>query len=109
MIRLCATSELPEGQSRGFTAGELQIIAVRRDGRAYLYENRCPHRGVPLEWLPDRFLDDSGSLLQCATHGALFLIENGECVSGPCPGQSLQPVAFEERDGEVWLTSPATD
>ena len=33
MIRLCATSELPEGQSRGFSSGELKIIAVRRDGR----------------------------------------------------------------------------
>ena len=103
MIRLCATSELPEGQSRGFTAGELQIIAVRRVGQAYLYENRCPHRGVPLEWLPDRFLDDSGSLLQCATHGALFLIESGECVAGPCAGQSLRPLDAIERDDSIWL------
>ena len=62
-----------------------------------------PAPGVPLEWLPDRFLDDSGSLLQCATHGALFLIESGECVAGPCAGQSLRPLDAIERDDSIWL------
>ncbi|MBE7373756.1 Rieske (2Fe-2S) protein [Pseudomonas lopnurensis] len=103
MIRLCATSELGEGQSRGFTIDARKVIAIRRDGRLYLYENRCPHRGVPLEWLPDRFLDASGSLLQCATHGALFLIESGECVAGPCAGQALRPLPGIEQDDSIWL------
>ena len=103
MIRLCATSDLLEGQIRGFTLGDLKLLAVRRDGQAYLYENRCPHRGVPLEWLPDRFLDDSGSLLQCATHGALFLIESGECVAGPCAGQALRRLDAVEQDDSIWL------
>lgn len=103
MIRLCATSELLEGQSRGFTIGELKVIAVRRDGRTYLYENRCPHRGVPLEWRADQFLDDSGSLLQCATHGALFLIESGECVAGPCAGQTLRQLDAVEDKDSIWL------
>ena len=56
-----------------------------------------------MEWLPDRFLDESGSLLQCATHGALFLIESGECVAGPCAGQSLRPLDVIERDDSIWL------
>lgn len=105
MIRLCASSELPEGQSRGFNLAALQVIAVRRDGHAYLYENRCPHRGIALEWLPDQFLDPSGSLLQCATHGALFLIESGECVAGPCAGQTLRALQAVEQDGAIWLRS----
>ena len=103
MIRLCATSELPEGQSRGFSVGDVKVIAVRRDGQPYLYENRCPHRGVPLEWQPHQFLDDSGSLLQCATHGALFLIESGECVAGPCAGQALRQLIVSEDAGSIWL------
>ncbi len=68
-------------------------FAVRRDGIAYFYINRCPHRGIPLEWQPDKFLDQSASLIQCATHGALFLIESGECVAGPCAGQASEPCA----------------
>lgn len=108
MIRLCATAALPEGQSRGFTSSQSErLMAVRRDGRVYTYLNRCPHRGIALEWQPDRFLDDSGSLIQCATHGALFLIETGECVAGPCAGEALTAVQCIERDGSIWLHSHA--
>ena len=103
---LCASSALAEGQSRGFQAGGLKLVAVRKDDRVHVYENRCPHRGVPLEWLPDQFLDISGSLIQCATHGALFLIESGECVAGPCAGQSLQELAIREDDQGVWVALP---
>jgi nitrite reductase/ring-hydroxylating ferredoxin subunit len=26
------------------------LFAVRRGGQVYVYINRCPHRGVGLEW-----------------------------------------------------------
>lgn len=103
MILLCAPNQLAEGQSRGFTVQGLQLLAVRRDGRAYVYRNRCPHRALSLEWRADDFLDASGSLIQCAHHGALFLIESGECLTGPCAGESLQAVTCrEDRDG-IWI------
>lgn len=104
MIRLCAPNELSEGQSRGFTVAELQLLVVRREGQVYAYQNRCPHRGIPLEWQPDQFLDSSASLIQCATHGALFLIESGECVAGPCSGQSLQALSCRENADGIWIT-----
>jgi nitrite reductase/ring-hydroxylating ferredoxin subunit len=103
MLRLCAPDELAEGQSRGFEIAEEKLLAVRKDGQLYAYRNRCPHRGIPLEWLPDQFLDASASLIQCATHGALFLIESGECVAGPCAGQSLQELAIREDDQGIWV------
>lgn len=78
MPLLCTSCELPEGQSRGFQHGTLRLLAVRHAGQVYLYENRCPHRGIPLEWQADQFLDSSASLIQCASHGALFLIEDGQ-------------------------------
>lgn len=76
---LCPSSHLAEGNSRGFLVDERRLFAVRRDGRAYIYLNRCPHRGIPLEWQPDTFLDDSASLIRCASHGALFLIDRSFC------------------------------
>lgn len=109
MIRICASSELPEGQSRGFRVAGLSLLAVRRQGQAYLYRNRCPHRGVALEWQPDRFLDSSGSLIQCATHAALFLIETGECVAGPCAGQSLQAIDCREDAQGLWACLANTE
>lgn len=104
MILLCRPDELAEGQSRGFLIDDLKLLLVRREGRVHAYENRCPHRGIPLEWQPNRFLDDSGSLIQCATHGALFLIESGECVAGPCAGKSLYSLECHEDKHGIWLT-----
>ena len=70
---LCPSQALGEGASRGFALDELRLLVVRREGRVYAYQNRCPHRGVALEWQPDQFLDASASLIQCSTHAALFL------------------------------------
>ncbi|MCY1188410.1 hypothetical protein D9M73_295170 [compost metagenome] len=81
----------------------MKILATRRGGQVFLYRNRCPHRGVPLEWQPDRFLDASASLIQCATHGALFLIETGECIAGPCAGAALTPLHCHEDEQGIWL------
>ena len=105
MKRLCAPQELAEGRSRGFEIEGCKLLAVRKDGRVYAYRNRCPHRGIPLEWLPDQFLDASASLIQCATHGALFLIDSGECVAGPCAGQALEALSCEENPEGIWVQS----
>lgn len=104
MKRLCAGTELADASSRGFEIDGQKLFAVRRAGQVYVYINRCPHRGVGLEWQPDQFLDPSNSLIQCATHGALFLIEDGECVAGPCAGQSLTRVACREDAQGIWIS-----
>lgn len=100
---LCAGADLAEAASRGFDIDGNKLFAVRRAGQAYVYLNRCPHRGVGLEWQPEQFLDPSNSLIQCATHGALFLIEDGECVSGPCAGQSLRAIPCREDAQGLWV------
>ncbi|WP_409316162.1 Rieske (2Fe-2S) protein [Pseudomonas sp. KCJK9016] len=100
---LCTGADLGEAASRGFEIDGKRLFAVRRAGRAYVYLNRCPHRGVGLEWQPDQFLDPSNSLIQCATHGALFLIENGECVTGPCAGQFLAVIDCREDARGLWV------
>ncbi|AYC31680.1 Rieske (2Fe-2S) protein [Pseudomonas cavernae] len=103
MQLLCAPDALAEGQSRGFLVAGLQLLAVRRHGRVHAYANRCPHRGTPLEWAADQFLEPSGSLIQCARHGALFLIESGDCVAGPCEGQSLRALECREDARGIWI------
>ncbi|MFO2465507.1 Rieske 2Fe-2S domain-containing protein [Pseudomonas sp. 15FMM2] len=100
---LCPSQALVEAGSRGFDIDGRKLFAVRRGGIAYFYINRCPHRGIPLEWQPDRFLDQSASLIQCATHGALFLVESGECVAGPCAGQNLTALHGREDEQGLWV------
>ncbi|WP_297844163.1 Rieske 2Fe-2S domain-containing protein [Pseudomonas sp.] len=106
---LCDAEHLTEAHSRGFEIDGLKLVAVRREGQVFVYRNRCPHRGVPLEWKTDQFLDVSASLIQCATHGALFLIESGECVAGPCAGESLGAISCREDSSGIWITPPAEE
>lgn len=106
---LCPSEALSEGTSRGFELDELRLLVVRREGQVYAYKNRCPHRGVALEWQPDQFLDSSASLIQCATHSALFLIESGECVAGPCTGQFLTALDCREDSQGIWITPEASE
>lgn len=101
---LCNGNDLLEGTSRGFEVEGVQLLAVRRAGRVHAYLNRCPHRRVQLEWHPDQFLDASASLIECATHGALFLIESGECIAGPCAGKSLSAIECGEDAQGIWVS-----
>lgn len=91
---LCHSNEIAEGKSKGFQLGERFVFAVKKYGNVYVYENSCPHLGIQLEWQPDEFLDSEASMIQCSSHGALFKIDNGECLMGPCLGQSLMSVDF---------------
>ncbi|GAB3372608.1 Rieske 2Fe-2S domain-containing protein [Spongiibacter taiwanensis] len=96
-------SDLPDPGSVGFETDGVSYFAVRSRGKIWVYRNRCPHRQVRLNWQPDAFFDASGSLIQCATHGALFLIESGECVSGPCQGEYLDAVPFSVDGDKLFL------
>lgn len=94
--------------SRGFRvlsteSGELEIFVVHRQGRFSAFINRCPHRGMPLEWQPDAFLDDEGEHIICATHGALFAIGDGACLGGPCRGQGLTPLTLKREGDDLYL------
>ena len=80
-------------------------FAVRYAGRVYAYRNRCAHVGVELDWEPGRFFDADGMVLICSTHGALYDPQTGECRGGPCRGGGLEPVAVDEVDGHVVLST----
>ena len=55
--------DLPDGGARGVEVGRgrqaLDLILLRRGNEVFAYENRCPHKGTPLETFPDKFLDYS--------------------------------------------------
>ena len=111
--RLCGFNDLDDPGARGFyldtVAGELALFVVRRMGGVYAYRNRCPHTGATLEWMPHRFLDAEGEFLQCGLHGALFRIETGECLRGPCLGDSLGPLPVRVSNGQVYLLTDSVD
>ena len=103
---VCRLSDLAGG-ARGFTIGggnwPLRLLVVRVADAVHGYLNRCPHAGHPLDLLPQHFLTADGTLILCASHGALFEKSTGHCVAGPCAGRSLTPVPLEVKCGFVLL------
>jgi len=103
-MMLCHIDDIEEEAAKGFhISAERQVFAIKKEGQISLFENRCPHLGIPLEMLPDQFLDSEKCYIQCSTHGALFEIDSGLCVAGPCHGASLTHVPFVISDGEIHL------
>ena len=90
---LCDPDAIPVGSSRGFYVSGHKIFVVNKQGKFFVYQNSCPHLGINLEWVENQFLDSSNTMIQCANHGALFVIESGNCVAGPCAGRKLKAVA----------------
>ena len=104
---ICPLHELPDPGAKGFTMGggdwPLRGFVVRRGRNVHAYVNHCPHAGFPLNWQPDAFLSPQAPLIRCAMHGALFEIETGVCVSGPCVGLGLQTLPVRVERGYVLL------
>lgn len=103
MEKLCALTDIKNFASKGFVHRGIAFFLVRRDRAVYAYRNLCPHLNIPLEWVADQFLDYDGDLIQCSTHGALFTIDTGYCVYGPCQGAALQVVSLEVREDDIWF------
>ena len=102
-IALCHLNDIPEGTSLGIERENDAYVAVKKRGQIYLYRNSCPHIGIRLEWQPHQFLDADKTLIQCANHGALFRIDNGLCVAGPCIGDRLEIVEFNISEERIYL------
>lgn len=104
-INLFAVEEMIDGFCKTIQIADgsytKEIFVVFKNSKYYVYSNSCPHTGSPLDWLPDQFLNLDKTLIQCATHHAMFRIEDGFCVSGPCAGQSLQQIPVGLVDGMV--------
>jgi nitrite reductase/ring-hydroxylating ferredoxin subunit len=112
-VVVCRLEDIEDPGSKGMTvsiAGQLQdIFVVRQGDSVFGYLNSCPHTDGPLDWTPDRFLDLDGRYIQCAMHAALFRVEDGRCIAGPCNGDRLTPVPVEVDAGVVRLEVLAGD
>lgn len=82
---------------------KLVSIMLKKEDSGYLaYENLCPHQGRRLDYIQGEFLLDDDAQIICPAHGAVFAPQSGECMSGPCKGQSLKPVELQIENDEVF-------
>lgn len=108
-VDLCPAAELVDGGPAvpfdvAYGGQTCRAFAVRWQGRAHAYLNRCTHVAMEMDYQPNRFFDDSGQWLLCATHGAAYRPDTGACAGGPCRG-GLVKIQLSEQGGVVrWHT-----
>ena len=103
---LCNARDLTEGALAVpfdvvYAGQTCRAFAVRYKGQPHAYLNRCTHVAMELDWQPNRIFDDSGQWLLCASHGAAYVPDTGECVGGPCHG-GLIKIQLSEIAGVVY-------
>jgi len=108
-VPLCAGRDLLEGGLAvpfdvAYAGQTCRAFAIRFQGLPQAYLNRCTHVAMELDWQPNRVFDDSGQWLLCASHGAAYRPDTGQCAGGPCRG-GLIKIALSERDGVVFWHS----
>ena len=94
-VTLGPLDAIPDGTARNYVlqlrGGRFHGFVVRRENEAYGYVDRCPHMSLPLAQELDRYLTPRGDLIACSWHSAVFAIDTGMCVGGPCVGRQLTP------------------
>jgi nitrite reductase/ring-hydroxylating ferredoxin subunit len=85
-------ADIDDPGCREFTIGDgdwpFRGFVVRRGDEVRAYQNYCVHVGHPLNWRPDSFLTPDKDRIICASHGAMYDIDTGECAGGPCRGRT---------------------
>lgn len=106
-VKLCPLEDIAAGTARNFVlqmrAGRFHGFVVREAGGVRGYVDACPHMGLPLALKLDDYLTPDGALIACGWHGALFRIEDGYCLGGPCAGQALVRWPVTVADG--WIVT----
>jgi len=96
--RLCAADDIREGQGKEivFRHGQdaFRVVLFRLGRRVLACHNCCPHFSLQLNYEPDLFHLLEGGVLMCAHHTAMFRLEDGACIDGPCAGANLTPIAL---------------
>ncbi len=105
-LRVPKAALVAEGATQAFHLGvphkDPQAFVVRWQGELHVWVNRCAHIPVPLDYDDGEFLHPNLKMIACKVHGALYDPASGQCVSGPCRGDSLDGLDFEV-DGDDLL------
>jgi 3-phenylpropionate/trans-cinnamate dioxygenase ferredoxin subunit len=101
-IDLGDQSGLREGDITTCSAGELDVMVCRFEGKLYAIEDRCSHAETTLS---DGLL--IGSAIACPLHGASFDVRDGRHLGPPAyTGVRTFPVIEADGAATVVLTPP---
>ena len=91
-----------DGQARQVRVDGRVLVVVRIDYDVYVLDDRCSHEEFSLA---EGEVNVANREIECARHGAMFRLSDGEPMSFP----ATRPVAHYEvstRDGRLEVTVP---
>jgi len=112
-VVVARAGELQPGETKKFFlqwhGREEECFVVNHRGALYAYVNRCRHVPMSLDWVENQFMTEEKDYIQCATHGAHYRPDTGECVWGPPCGQFLTAVPLKVQDDQVIASCPTDE
>lgn len=103
-LTAAASSDLPEGAVRAFTAGALTGFVERTGGQLRAVSGVCTHQGCRLA------LAASSARLVCPCHGATFGLDGSVLTHKfPIPLAELPRIEVREANGAVQVYAPRHD
>jgi len=79
------------------------LLLLGSDGEPRAYVNRCRHLPIPIDAGSRSYLTNDKQHLLCGTHGALYQLDDGKCVAGPCLHMELERLPIEIEDGTLFV------
>jgi 3-phenylpropionate/trans-cinnamate dioxygenase ferredoxin subunit len=87
LVRLCATTDVPEGEARRFTVGDAHIAVVNLGADGFrAIDAVCSHEHY---FLDEGEVDADLCTIECPKHGSTFDLETGRPRTLP----AVRPVA----------------
>ena len=112
-VVVAQVGEVTPGQTKKFVLSvegrETECFLVNYEGQLFAYVNRCRHVPMTMDWIENQFLTEDGRYILCATHGAAYEPETGECIFGPPCGQVLARVPLTIRGNQIIAHQPVED
>ena len=111
MKAIATVGEIAPGKTKKFLldcAGiEIEGFVLNAGGEHHAWVNRCRHVPMSLDWVENQFFTEDLRFVQCATHGAYYLPDTGECVAGPPCGKALHRIPVRIEGDAIVAECPA--
>jgi nitrite reductase/ring-hydroxylating ferredoxin subunit len=101
---ICTIDEIPEGEARAFSIGDVRVGLFRIGGEYYALEDGCPHAGASLS-----LGAIEGDVVRCRIHHWGFCLRDGAYVDEdkPCFAARSFPVRIADGEVQVCVTGEA--
>jgi len=112
-VVIARVGEVEPGQTKKFMLSidgrEVECFLLNYGGQFFAYVNRCRHVPMTMDWVENQFLTEDGRYILCATHGAAYEPETGECIFGPPCGKVLDRVPLTLEGDRLIAHRPIED